>query len=1424
MSFWSRLTDIADDTWDGVYGAATGAAGLIWDLAGEAVELTASEPLKALGTGYRPDEESVIDVLERRLPQLANHLLGPEGITGTYVAALPEAVRAPAREVIEPTLRGLETAYREGIGEPISTALTAGSLVESGTYRDQTGVGRLTGIFRGQTWKDAYRVAQHRSPGQALALTFTDDILNEREVQKAQGSDWYRLISGTFDATLRMSNLSPDVFIGHTMTGIRLEAVTKPISPTGLVTAGGKTVERRSLPLLGRQRPLMPQVFEVPIIDPDSAAVSRRVQRIVSDVEGRSAAEIADRHFRDHPFRAEASTLLADAADDVQRTEVMKGLLGSGPALDRLGRESPALANRMERLKGKAEALAVLGDSGFVVPGMNLKDELARLTAELDELYPEQLRLERAEAAYGTLQQVPRYRATAVARSAVTRSDFFQTSRYAAPLRVVYNLGEKLPHQLVNLEDPTSDIQPERLLRKANVPIEQADALRGEYMRATTADARQEVFIRVEEAAVSAIAGKYNIDAEAIGKVLDNARDGRGRAITALKSRVYDGKGRSKVLLRGEGPPVDLPLFVSQQANVLPVVDIDAVEKTARQVAGRARRFVDAGMTVPEELLTSFYKLWKPAVLLRVAWPIRVGIDEHLRLMSKIGFLSDIGNTSRELRTATHNLVRRNSEEAKRLPGRGPVVLDGYEFEGPFGRPGEGANIFQHAIGARASFEALAGRYERGFLQRMRRESTGEWESILPDHPTYGAAWENAVNRQIGSDVVGRQLLTGRTDEEIVTWLRGTAEGQKYARRLPTRARNPELWLPAARDQVESYLPTRELREKALAGTAKADDLVAQVSDAALRPTVHGEILAQVFGSSKVHAAYEKIISTMYGALGQLPTDVLARQPYADAVYRAEVTRLFRLYDKRGLEITDKVMRGIEGKARRAMVKETRELLYDLAEQTELAHVMRFVAPFMGAWQEVLGVWAGIAVENPAYVARVLKAYSAPDRAGLVQTDEQGNRSVAFKLPEMARKLPGLENFGQVRLNVDSLNMVLNGPPGVGPAVQLPVAYLLRDRPDLAENDVISNFIFPYGIPKSTAQALLPPTFKRLVSASREDDDEVFFTAKLRIAQTIMIDASLGKRPMPESMDALFAEAGGEAKKFFLLRAAVSFISPIGVTFDSPYQPYIDAYRKFRAADPSTADEKFLGQYGPEFFPLTQALTRSVEGVPATVEGFQARGRLGELIAGLEDPAMARLVVGAEGAGEFSRAVYENQLDEGQRVRLTEEEFIQGPGTRLGWIEYRKAMDTINAEMLARKLPNMQVRAARDLRATKKAVIQQLAQRYPDWYSAYSITDRQHWSKRLRDLRLIAADPQMQARPDIRGLNEYLAVRKTIAEELRSRKAHTLTASSNVDVRKVWDAAVDQIAAANPAFASLRDRWLSSDPVWLSNDIGQEAA
>ena len=82
-----------------------------------------------------------------------------------------------------------------------------------------------------------------------------------------------------------------------------------------------------------------------------------------------------------------------------------------------------------------------------------------------------------------------------------------------------------------------------------------------------------------------------------------------------------------------------------------------------------------------------------------------------------------------------------------------------------------------------------------------------------------------------------------------------------------------------------------------------------------------------------------------------------------------------------------------------------------------------------------------------------------------------------------------------------------------------------------------------------------------------------------------------------------------------LMPATRPWFSPTAPVFDSPYQAYIDAYRKKKDTDPDGADEWFLRQFGEEFFALTTALTRSNAGIPPTLEGEAMGKEFSELIA-----------------------------------------------------------------------------------------------------------------------------------------------------------------------------------------------------------------
>lgn len=1413
MGFGDRLGKILSGFGGGLLSTAQAPFGLIKDIHTTLVD-----------DGEDADIGSLLGTsVPGRFGQGLRGVLGPESGIGATVGGLPEVVRAPVRTVGD----FAEDAYREVVSQPLSTAFTAGSLSESSIYKGQEGIqggelGALRALFRARTWQDAYAIAEHRSPGQSATLMYgRKDVMDAAEVEAFTRTEAFHIISGTLDAVSNIA-LDPTALAAAGTTKARKALIVKPIS--------GMT-------------------------DLEKAAALRRVEKFAERVEQRTAglsperatAVIRHEFFPNHTAGESLSALLADAPTVQDKIRVVRAAAGDMDEWERLREESAAVSNRIARAQGMRESLAILEGRGFELPESVRKDAARDLAREVDELYDEQDRLARRDAAFGVLREVPRASLGGSIRATVTRSEVYQSSRFAAPLRVVFNMR---PHHLVNLEEPGGDIQVARLLRESRLDLAEQERIRGEYARAVDPSQRQAVLMRAEAAAVKSIADEAGITPETLQGLMQQADVNRQASVQVLKSRAHDGEGRSIVRLRDDGPPVDLPLLVSQTANVLPIVDMDAVRRAASRIGAFERRF--PGAKAPGELLEAFHRVWKPAVLLRPAWPMKVILDEQLRVMSQIGALGLLGNIGRGTTSQLANRVgiaERYREKAAALGrlltraerkrvredffeqesfSRQGFETRGYEIEPAFGPRGGEANVYKRLVDSRAAFDRFFGRKTDEFEEGLRSqlEGSGQFQSLKPTDPGYAEAWVHDVNRQLGQDALARRLMQSLDVDDAVRWLTSTPEGQRYARRVPYR-KDYRGWANAVLDQINSYLPTNALREAALARKATVKMLTDAVPDATQRPIIHGEMLAQTLERGVVSKTVRKVVDGAYDALGRLPTNTLSRQPFFDNVYQAEVKRLVGVLDEqRPGGLTQADIAKVEENARRFALRETRALLYDLAEQSELSHMLRFISPFFSAWQEVGTVWLGIAVENPAFVRRLTIAWQAPEQAGLVTTDENGNDYVSFSIPPGLRNLPfigkTIEAQGNFKFARDAANTMMGGAPGVGPAVQVPTYLAFKERPDVLSTTVVADHIFPFGQPTGLGDLLMPATAKRAISLARKEEDRAWLTSYGQIMATETVNWRLGKRETKPTHE----EVRNKTNDFYKLRVFVSFGSPVGGTFESPYQLQIEAYRNLLTQhDPQTAQAMFLDQFGEEYFALTASVSKSRDGVPPTLEAWKIRQANAGLVNELEDPSLASLIVGAEGAGEFNRSVYNYQLATevqpgefvNQRERLSPAEMARQPDISLGWIKYRKVMDALRAELEARGLQSFQAQAASDLADFRKQAVSELQRLHPAWYDDYAQTDRAFWERRLRDMRTVVDSPGMDGRPDIAGLREYLRIRDIVTGELTARDraggAKTLESPQNADLRLLFDAAVERLTLENLAFSDLYDRFLANDQV-----------
>lgn len=1400
---------------------------------GGAVNAVVGIPLDIVRAPFRDDEYdgiigTIYGTVVNRGGQFFEESIGPEGAIGAAIGGAPQAIRRPVSSAVSPVLDALEFAYREGISEPVTTLTTVGSL---GRADDNNQFAFLDP----KVWSRAYRIAQSRSPGQALALGIGRvDITDDAELASYIGSDAYKQWSGTFDGLLRFFG-DPTVIAGKTAATLRTKAIVQPLNSA--------------------------QDIERALRSDRLARFNSEITRIKSESGTSAASIIRDRFFPDHDGGAQISTILASSRSPDEQWLSLRALLGDKSAVSHLSDIRSKLAPEIYSLNKRAEELAPTKAAdyryrGIVrdpdIPISLVDDERLRIQAQLDHYYASDLRYARLEQAFGAITETPRARlipgipAIGEVRTNITRSDFYQSSPLARPLHAVFDMQ---PQRLVNLSDQSGDIQIDRLLNRAQVDLPIRDDIRSRYMSATDPSVRNSIAFEAEQTAVQNIARRAGMTEGELNDTLNTINQHRNQALNLISKRVYDEKGRSVLSFEddaGNWVNRHLPAWVTQDQTLFPLVDIDRVVHAASRIGGfRAKH---PTTNIPIELLEGFHRVWRPSVLLRVGWPIRVVGDEQFRIVAKIGALSQIKGLATGLRdysTDYISSVRQNGFQATRGSsnkeiraqfGVRPIDVNGYQMEGAFGVTPDMVRHTKELVSASDTFRAIAGNSESLMLRQL-REAGEKFKSILPDSTDYPATYNWAAQR-ISSNPIAKRLLAGEDIDTVVDFLHGTPEGTDILRANSVKAHNARNWVNEVKEQIDHYTAGNiELSELMARGQATYDDLTRLVPDPAAQPIAHGEVLMQAFGEGYISKLISKTTENLFERLGRTPTNILSRNRFFDHMYRAEASRLVNLLDDGNL--TQAQLTRISDRARSYALGETRTLLYDLAESSELGRMLKFVSPFYNAWQEVLTRWTGLAIENPAFIARARLIWQSPEKAGIV-TEIEGEDYLTVALPEWAQAIPGLRTKSEVIFNKKSFNMVLQGVPGAGPAVQIPVNEIIKHRPDLEDS---VKFILPFGATDDTLGMILPATAKRAFSLAQGEEDRAFRNAMMRIYFDKVTDIMTGRRDFDlnsyEARQQLYEEAKNEAQAFFRVRMFASFTLPAAPTFRSPYQPYIDAFRQAQqryAADKNslidpegnlrTPDEWFLDTYGKEYFALTQAVTRSVDGIPPTIEKWEERKKYQDLVE--KYPELGGLIVGYDGAGEFNSAVYQAQLatslrpgsDSTQRRALSFEEASTDPGRRLGWIEYRRFMDQIEATRIERGLPNLQVKGARDLAELKRVFTETQRLKYPSWAEDFDQTDKGKWDRKITALEEIAADSRLSQRPDIQGVREYLNSRAVMQEILTQRSkqkggAKTLTAASNEDLKLLWDITVGSLIERNLPFSDVYYRHLENDPLGL---------
>ena len=536
------------------------------------------------------------------------------------------------------------------------------------------------------------------------------------------------------------------------------------------------------------------------------------------------------------------------------------------------------------------------------------------------------------------------------------------------------------------------------------------------------------------------------------------------------------------------------------------------------------------------------------------------------------------------------------------------------------------------------------------------------------------------------------------------------------------------------------------------------------------------------YGRGAFTGAMGEFVENMFKILGETPADQLSRNPYYRTKYEREVNRRLALYtDADGMvNISQKSLTKIEDQARKSALKETRDLLYDLAEETRFAEITANIFPFFNAWQEVLGRWSKLATENPYFVGKMVNVYQTPwnakylgmeevyqyDEAKIAERREELGRDltdeekrefatqsyIVFRLPQPVKNLASVLTPGplsqalidnDIRFSKEGLaSMLQSTTPGVGPLASIPIRQAVLEDPSLEDT---FKFMFPFGHPEG---GFFEQTFASFAPAYAQNLRNIYMDTPAKKRQVTYFFKQVlteYEQSTPSGISSLLGneqwvlqrvkEAEERAEQFFMFRSAAGLYSPTSTTMLSPYADLMEQIKELQRQhgyDEGTA--LFLEEHGEEFVYLTSRMTKLNDGVAASAVSEEAYIKYQDLVQ--SHPEIGAWVTLSLGGKDeeylFNQAAYRRQttmdvspLTPGLKRRelKSPKALIEGVDVSEGWTKYTELSDfirTIQDDRQALGLPySLNSSAMSDLQRFKQEQIDLIRQEHPLWGEAW---------------------------------------------------------------------------------------------------------
>lgn len=894
---------------------------------------------------------------------------------------------------------------------------------------------------------------------------------------------------------------------------------------------------------------------------------------------------------------------------------------------------------------------------------------------------------------------------------------------------------------------------------------------------------RVQIVKEIEQRAMLRLAEQYKVSEEAAKSIY--AQLDRKRMDTI--ERLQNGFGVDEAgELIASGPQLR-----SQLETKLPMLDMRLMEESfriaQRQMMNGTLDLKSKGwetMEATRNFFDQINSIWKASVLIRLGYTQRNVVEGWLRSAAALGTIPSLAhpitgaanfgaNMSRRVRFRT---LKASAEQSRALSVKaaqareagdiaGAQVLEAQvmdldakiqnlvqrrhgkdtEFTFDIELPnGETVKKSYSAFGGpmgqvRKDLSSAAGTTALTLESKWGREAaaaavTRSYAKINPGKAQYFDELAQAT-RQFQGDAVAQMYMRGATRGEVIDWIRSDA-ATFYRNDMKIPAGAYEAHVRKVTSMVDRYLPDEALRtELAGAQSVSADVLRARLGGRTDLSPIHGrEVEAAILPPARqLGQMAQGRINWLFDVLGNKPETALVRHPFYAEVWQRKFSELTRQAREQGMTLDAATLERINQNANRTALRAVNETLYTIERYSNIAHMVRFIAPFYPAWENSIKVWARLVGRDPSIIGRANVLWNIPAELGMV-VDKDGNKveGTAFDfltgsqdrfivLPDGMQKV--FQKFsGGVPFKIPqgSLNVVAPGDtpylPGGGPMVTYSAAQVLASRPDwqawIKQNIGEAAFrqIAPFGEVDPTLMAnFAPSAAKQIKALVSGEEDELFVQTMATMTQSAYVDWYKSGMNPAEKPD--YNDIVEQARQFHLFRLGAALTLPFSLTRMSKYQVEMDAWNQLKA-DPNLTFgqkvERFIGKYGDAFMPVTTSTSKYEAGIEPTLDSYKILSGNADLARELAtlDPEAVGIIAAAAPPGEFDIGVY-NWLGQ-EKVPGTNDTYRSRRGgaemqnaitLQAAYREYNKAKEARDAAMQQLGLKSLNSNAAAGIKA-----------------------------------------------------------------------------------------------------------------------------